>query len=392
MIKRFAAAAFAALLLLLASCAPASPAGNKDSAPAITPAPQVPFSTTHYIRYWPEDADYSTCDYSCVIELPEFDGGYTAAYSMNKAVKEYVDGLASRIETDYLPGAEGEKHTEVTVGVEYIPGCTNVIFSEEHSFSEAPVKRTYVLMLDDRGAEINLCDLFLDYHTAERAAELAAERLRCGYGEALAAVDVNHGAKATLAGCTVYAFINGAETPLDFTFDELSPASRFDAVSLKEFRAITELTWFVSDAAVVRQENIEDGVLSAFEASSFMGEFTRTLGICPSAGRLSIPQKDFEGYYRSIFGQDLPGIDADGHDIKLENGVYSVRDSAKPYEYHLDILGIEADGDILRVTGDMIFGRFGYAYTEYVCHVTVELLRSETSPYGFVLKKYVMSV
>lgn len=382
---------------MLFSCACAkTPVGGAE--PSVSPAPRVPYSATHYIRYWPEDADYESCDYSCVVELPEFDGTYTAAFAMNRAVQGYLEDLQSRIENQYLVKATAEKpHTEVTLSVEYIPGCTDIVFTEAHSYSDTPYEYTYALMLDDYGNQLSLADIFLDYHAESRVSKLVAKQLGCDEMSALAAVDIIHGAKATLAGCSVFvragviSALEYGEKKLDFSFSDLSPASELDALDQKQFESVTELLCFAANAAAVRQENITGGILSEFEASSFMGEFIRTRGIMPKAGRIEIKKDEFEAYYRSIFGADFPGIDTNGHDIKLENGVYSIRDSAKQYEYHVDIFDAYEQAEGLIITGDMIFGAFGYAFSSYTCHVRVVLERASSSPYGFRLVEFVMS-
>lgn len=393
------AAILAAVLLAacLSGCSSCTVGGGDEPSP--TPAPQVTYTTTHMIKYWPEEASYETCDYSCVVEIPKFAETFTAGYAMNKAVSEYLLDLDGRIESDYLKNSTAaHPHTEVTLGVEYVPGCTNVIFTEEHAYSDTPYIRTHVLMLNDYGYEQNLCDVFLDYHAAERAAGLISEKAGVDYMTALAAIDINHGAKATLAGCTVYAR-DGVLSPagegekrFDLSFGELSPASSFDGVSYKEFVSLSRLLRFVSDAAAVRQENIADGKLSAFEASSFMGEYCLSLGKAPEAGRVNIPEKEFESYYRSTFGNDFPGVDTDGFDIKHEDGYYRVLYSPKPYEYHVDMLDVRETGGVFTVTGDLLFGAYGYAFSEYVCHVTVTLVKSSESPFGFRLVGYEMSI
>lgn len=393
------AAAFAALMAALVFLAACSCAKDPGTEPGPTKAPQVAYTTTHLVKYWPEDADYSTCDYSCVIELPEFSNTYTAGYSMNKAVSSYIEDLDARIENDYLKNSVSDKHhTEVTLEVEYVPGCTNVIFTEVHEYLEKPVTRTHVLMLDDYGLEMNLCDLFLDYHTAERIASLVSETAGVDTVTALSAIDVNHGAKATVSGCTVWAR-DGVIAPrfegevrFDFTFDELSPAASFEALSRAEYESLSRLLRFVSDAAVVRQENIKGGELSKFEASSFMGEYVLSLGTPPDAGRVNVPEADFEKSYRAVFGRAFPGVDEDGFDIKHEDGFYRVLYSSKPYEYHVDITEVTAAGDSVTLTGDMIFGSYGYAFTSYVCHVSVVLERSAESPFGFRLVDFTMSI
>lgn len=404
--KRIIAAVAAAFLLALSFC---SCAGNSSCAgsgpdggePSVSPAPQVSYKTTHMIKYWPEDSDYTTCDYSCVVEIPQFDQTFTAGYSMNEAVSDYIKDIDERIEKQYMPKAvEKKPHTEVTCEVEYLPGCTNVIFHEEHSGGERLARQTWVLMLDDYGKEINVCDLILSYHAEKLVAVKVAEELGSDPVRAISAIDLTHGARATLAGVEVFVR-EGIITPyedgeqaVNISFDELVPSfvGVGKTLSLKEYRSLTELLHFVSDAAVVRQENIAAGALSEFEAASFMGEYCLTLGYYPSAGRVNVPEQEFEGCFRSIFGTEYPGTDKDGHDIKKENGYYAVLNSKKQYEYHIDILFVTESDGVLSVSGDMMFGPFGYAFTSYVCHVNVTLVRSAESPFGFRLIDYTMSL
>ena len=390
--------AFAALIaaIIAISCFTACKRAAPQGGPAgPSPAPVITYTATHYIRYWPEDAGYDDCVYSAVIELPEFSKTFTAGYNMNQAVNDYLDDLQKRVENEYIPASAMKKpHTEVSLEVDQIPGCTNVIFTETHSYLESEYTRTHVLMLDDHGLPMNLCDVFLDYHTAERAAELIASKEHCPVSDALGRIDITNGARATLAGCTLYlrsANAGGAEQRVDLGFDELSPASDLGGISAKEYKKLEQLLHFAADAAVVRQENIVGGTLTPFEASSFMGEYVMSLGAAPEAGRINVGQTEFEGYYRNIFGSEFPGVDTDGHDIKLENGVYAVLNKPKPYEYHMDITNAAVEGGIVTLTGDLIFGPFGYAYTQYVCHLTVMLEKSAESPFGYKLVDFMMS-
>ena len=383
-------------VLLYTAC---TPMPSSETLPTASPAPRVPYTSTHFIKYWPEDADYESCEYSCVVELPEFSRTYTAGYAMNVAVSEYLSGLEKRIDEDYIMNSTAENpHTDVSLSVEYLPGCTNIIFTEVHSYDDSPYTQTQVLMLDEYGRELSLADIFRDYHTAERISRLIAGSVGCDEVTALAASDIINGAKATLAGCTVYARAGvlspkeNGETVFEFSTAELSPASDFDAVDLKEYETISELLSMVCTSQAVRQENITEGELSPFAASAFMGEFILSRGYIPSAGRIEVKKAEFENLYRKIFGNDFPEIDTDGHDIKLQEGVYSIRDSSKAYEYHVDFHEVDAQANSITVRGDMIYGAYGYAFSSYVCKVYAVLERSSESPFGFKLIDFTMSV
>lgn len=400
---------FAALLAAasLLGCGRRRPRAG-SGAPEATEVPQAEYSLTHLVKYWPEDADYETCDYSCVAEIPQFSGEHIGGYNMNKAVSEYIERLDARIESRYMPASVADKpHTEVKCSVEYVGRITNVIFSEEHSYEAQPYTETKVIMLNEVGGELNLCDLVLNYHAESMAAERIAEltestpgMIPCGADRVLSGIDVTNGVKATEDGCVVYvkegiiAPLDSGEIAVPLTLGELCPTfvGEGKLLSIEEYRTLTEFLSYVSDAAVVRQENIIEGALSQYEASSFMGEYALSLGLVPSAGRISMPRADFEAAYRACFGTDFPGADEDGHSIRLENGVYSIAYSSKPYVYNVDMLDASEENGVVTVRGDMIFGTFGYAYTEYVCHVTVALVRDPDSPFGFRLTDYIMSV
>ena len=400
-------AAFALALICAAFSACVKPGGEPSPTADATEEPPVPYEMKHIVRYWPEDADYDTCDYACIAELPEFTNTKTAGYAMNQQVDEYYDRLCGRIEAEYMQAAIARPpYTEVKCTVEFIGEIANVIFSENHCYEAQPETRTYVLMMDARGNELNLCDVIMNYHAERMAAERIAEKIKGdeGYYEAdadmiAAALDINHGAKAAENGCVVYvpagklAPYEEGELAFELTNEELAPDLVKDGtVSLEEYRALTEFLGFVSDGVVVRSQEIEDGTLTEYVASSFMGEFAQGLGIAPEAGRINVPEERFLSLFKECFGTEFPGIDTDAHDIKFEDGVYKVRYTQKPYRYNVDMLDAEREGDVLTVTGDLIFGEFGYAATQYVCHVSAKLIKNSASPYGFTLEEFKLSM
>ena len=46
---------------------------------------------------------------------------------------------------------------------------------------------------------------------------------------------------------------------------------------------------------------------------------------------------------------------------------------------------------MLILTGDVIYGSFGYANTEYVCHASLVMRPSEASPFGYEFVDYALS-
>ena len=231
--KRLAALLLAAGAALLCACT-----GGTEPAdtPAETEAPEVEYAMTHVIRYWPEDADYDTCDYACVAEIPRFSKTFTGGYGMNKAVDAYIAGLEERIERSYMPASIAQPPTtEIACAVDTVDGITNVVFTEKHAYEAQPYYETYVLMLDARGNEVNLCDHFLNYHAdrliAERiAASIAGDErfLPADADRVQTFLDVNHGARTQKGGCTVYvhegllADHSFGEISFDLTFDEVT--------------------------------------------------------------------------------------------------------------------------------------------------------------------------
>ena len=80
-----------AAIMLFSACGENNDSPEPTELPPATAAPEEEYRITHYIRYWPEDADYDSCDYCCIIELPEFSKTYSAGSNMNKAVQSYIE-------------------------------------------------------------------------------------------------------------------------------------------------------------------------------------------------------------------------------------------------------------------------------------------------------------
>lgn len=391
----------------LAACKNGAGKHGETEAPA-TAEPKDDPTYTHLVCYWPEEADYESCDYALIVEKPEFSRAVSSGYAFNQAVDRYINELSKRIERDYLPSAVAKPpYTQVNCDVDRVGNVTNVVFTELHCYEAQPYSETYVLMLDERGNEVNLCDLLLDYHAENLAAKRIAELIkgRDGYYEAdeskvLASIDSRHGVRATEDGCIVYihsgmlAPYEEGELAFSLGFDEVAPdfIGEDGALSALEYRRLTEFLGMVADSVIVRESDVVSGVMPEFAATLFMSEAARKMDIRPEAGRINIPSADFESYYRRCFNADFPGIDREAHDIRLENGVYAVLSSNQKYSYHIDFESAERTGDELTVTGDVVFGDFGYAFSEPVCHVRITLLRDEQSPFGFVLKDFKMQL
>lgn len=388
------------LCLTLVSCG----TGSEDE-PEATEAP-ASYTVVKNIRYWPEDADYETCDYALIVDTPKFAGTDTSGYSMNLAVGEYLNGLAERVEKEYMPASVAQPpYTEVSCEVDTVDGITNVVFTESHCYEAQPYTETYVLMLNERGEQVNLRDVLLSYHAEDLVAS-ALEKKIAGdgrYYEADAAkiltfLDLVHGARTLDGGFRVYipegrlASLDEGELAFDLTFAEAAPdfVGEGRALSWEEYRGITELLGYVSNGCVVRGDEIADGAVTAYAATSFMGELAQGLGYAPEAGRISVPADEFEKLFRACFGTDFPGIDTDAHDIRLEDGSYSVRFRRKEYRYNVDMLSVTREGGTVSITGDLMFGDFGYAFTDYICHVSVTLHENSASPFGFTLDEFLL--
>ena len=362
----------------------------------------------HIIRYWPENADYATCDYALIAEMPEFPLTETAGYAMNKAVEAYFDSLAERIESEYIPASVAKPpHTDVTVSVSKAGEITNVVFSETHDYEAQPYHETHTLMLDSRGNEVSLCDWLLDYHAVESVSRALAGLIAGKEGyfektpeEIACLIDVRHGAEATEDGCRIYvregllAPLDDGELGFSLSFAELLPEllGENGVFTLDEYRGAVRLLNYVSNAVVVRQEGFENGELTPFSACEFMGQAVKELGIDLKAGRYPVGKERFEALYRACFNAEFPGIDESAHSIRLEDGVYSVSAKQPEYSYNVDILSAERNGESVDITGDMIFGSFGYAATEFVFHVSVNIVKNADSPFGWSVTSYKISL
>ena len=398
---------FAVLLAAPLSGCRGNGSPEETPAPEATDAPAA-YSVLHVIRYWPENADYASCDYALVAEMPEFPLTETAGYAMNKAVEAYFDSLAERIETEYMPSSVAKPpHTDVTVSVSKAGDITNVVFSETHDYEAQPYHETHTLMLDARGNEVSLCDWLLDYHAGEHAARAIAELTAGKEGfyektpeDIACLIDIRHGAEATENGCRIYvregllAPLDEGELGFELSFAELLPEllGENGVFTLDEYRGAVRLLRYVSNSVVIRQDPIENGELTPYTATEFMGQAVTELDVTNSAGRYPVPKAEFEALYRACFGAEFPGIDETAHSIRLEDGVYSVSAKQPEYSYNVDILSAERNGDTVELTGDMIYGEFGYAATEFAFHVAVTIEKSAESPFGWSLKNYRISL
>ncbi|MBR0136134.1 MAG: hypothetical protein IJM18_08025 [Clostridia bacterium] len=407
--KRILACVLSAFALISAAALPGCRrAQPEQEAPLATEVPQVTYTMTHIIRYWPEDADYDSCDYACTVQIPEFSKDFTYGSAMNNAVDAYLEDLSSRIEKKYMPASVAKPpYTEVGCSVEYVGNITNVIFTEQHCYEAQPIVSTYVLMLNERGKQINLCDVFLNYHTQELIASCIAKAIEgdprffeADADKVFALLDITHGARSQEGGATVYipegliAPLDDGEIAFDVRYEDICPefVGEGKAISLDDYRRLTQFLSLVSNSVIVRSENIVSGELSQFAASAFMGELAQSLGIMPQAGRIVIREDRFLDIYRGCFGTEFPGVDKDGFDIETADGSLRVLYKQKEYRHNVDMLDARWDGDTLVVTGDMIFGEFGYAFSAFVCHVEIKLVRNDSAQFGFTLKDMTLSL
>lgn len=401
--KRISLTAILLIICLLAACGPSSPS------PGPEPTEQAEtYTKIQNIRYWPVDADYDTCDYALIVDTPKFAGTEESGYAMNLAVGAYLEELAGRVEKEYMPlSVTKPPYTQVTSEVDKVGTITNIVFTEEHCYEVQPIVETYVLMLDERGAQVNLRDHFLSYHADELIAAALEKKLagdeKYGSPDAvklLSCIDVVHRGRTRADGCTVYipagaiADIDLGELAFDLSFEEAAPdyVGEGKALTQDEYRRLTAMLGYVSNACVVRGEDITAGAVSEYAATSFMGELAQTLDIKPEAGRISVPKAEFESLFTECFGTDFPGIDSDAHDIRLEDDSYSVRFRRKEYRYNVDMLSVTREGGSLSITGDLIFGDFGFAATDYICHVEITAHENEKSPFGFTVDGFRLSL
>ncbi len=379
--------------LLLTGCAP-KPRVDVDSTPlpSPTPVPEVEYTLAHHIQYWPEAAGYEDCDYAAVVELPEFSRAFTAGYNMNNAVQGYLDDLFERVENIYMEAAVATPpSTEVACEVSRVGTYTNVVFTETHCYEAQPTVETFVLILDETGLEVSLCEVYESYHAHEQAAQAISEQYPdADINAILAEVDIRNGARLTETGCIVF-LPEGRFAP--YELGELAveiPSSAFcpdciDGILNEDgYRLLNRSLGHIVSAAIVREEEF-DGAPSEYVATAFMGDLVLDMGLMPAAGRISVPAEEFESLYRECFGTDFPGIDADAHDITLSDSVYSVSTENQPYAYGIDVTAMERTEDGLCVWGDVIFGNAGYAYTTYICHAAIELAPNAESPFGYTI-------
>ena len=376
--------------------------------PSEAPAPteQAAYTVEHIIRYWPLDADYNSCDYACIMDKPVFAKTQTAGAAMNKAVEAYFEGLFERIENEYTPAAIADPpYTEVKCEVENYGEYTNVVFTEEHCYEAQPYKTTRTLILNARGTEVNANDVFRTYHGEERIAKAVLELMKkAGYcyeaelNDVLARLDIANACVVDDNGATVF-LPEGVFAPYDYgelsftvPAEQIMPDIVGSTLTREEYEAISRLTDAAASANIVRGSNVEDGVCTEYAATAFMGTAILRQGRASEKGRINLPAEEFDGYYRSCFGKDFPGIDTDGFDIRIEDGVYSISASQKTYEYHVDMLSAERTGDGLKIEGEVVFGGYGYPYSTPVCRVEIRLEKNAESPYGYELRDFIMSL
>lgn len=389
-----------ALLLALLTAAGCAKTPEQEDEPRVTPVPEAEYTVSHVVRYWPEDADYDTCDYACVAQVPEFSLSHSCGYRMNAEVEAYLESLERRIETLYIPNSEAKPpYTEVAFEVVRTGDITNIIFREKHSWGVVPYTESHVVMLDENGGRISLNDVFMTYHAGERIAEVIAERLEKDprfaaktKEELLPLIDLREGGYAIENGARVYikrggiAPVEEGELAFEVSFEEAHPELEAADISWDEYRGLVRLLRAASEAIVVRMESFENGEMSVYTAMGFMARAVRELKLVPEAGRICVPQKDFEALYTACTGAQFPGIDEAEHDIELEDGVYSVKNTLPPYEYNVDIISLTREGENVLIDGDLIYGAFGFRASEFNCHIRLTLRESGKSPYGFEVR------
>lgn len=401
-----AAALIAAAALCFSACSrkPSSKPSGEGSAPEV---PAAEYEINNLIRYWPEDADYATCDYACVIEQPVFARTQTAGAAMNLAVEGYLEDLYERVEERYIPASIARPpYTEVRCELIPCGEYTNIVFTEEHFYEAQPFVTTYVLMLDGRGQQVNLNDVLKTYHSDELLAAAIFEKysdsseLSPGVtaAEIMSRLDISHGCYVDEAG-SVRAF---------FTEGEISPygMGRFEAeigasallpdigsMSADEYHSLLLMCDRLASACIVRENNVENGALTPYAATAFMGATVQGMGLVSEKGRFSLSGDRFLEIYRNCFANEFPGLDPDAFDVKLtDGGDYSVSASQKVYDYHVDVLELSFEGGVIRVSGDLIYGAYGYAFSAPVCHISLTLSENGASLYGFTVSELKLSL
>ena len=395
-----------AAIMLFSACGENNDSPEPTELPPATAAPEEEYRITHYIRYWPEDADYDSCDYCCIIELPEFSKTYSAGSNMNKAVQSYIEELQRRVEDTYMSRSVAEPpYTEVSCEIIHAGSFTNIIFNESHCYEAQPYTHTYVLLFDERGNEVNLGDVIKSYHADTMVSELIYNYLtengmaRNGLNltDCMAAADVNNGVSITESAFTVYVD-EGALAPYEygqlklcFSLSELLPQELMGSFTLDEYLMSEAYISMLVTANMVRESNVADGIMTEYAATAFMGSYYINSDYEKEKGIISVPKAEFEELYRSIFNKDFPGIDTGACNIELRDDCYLIDASTKQYEFHLDITDAVSENGMLILAGDVIYGSFGYANTEYVCHASLVMRPSEASPFGYEFVDYALS-
>lgn len=373
-----------------------------------TEAPEAEYEIVNAIRYWPEDADFDSCDYACACAVPKFSRSQTAGASMNSAVDEYLEELYARIENEYMPSSVARPpYTEVSCEVVHFGKYTEVVFSESHCYEAQPYAETRVLILDPRGERVNINDVYRTYHSEELLAAAILEELSSsGRGcdgltatDVMARLDIKSRCLCGEDGITAF-FTEGELAPyelgeLKVTVNAscLLPDFVGAALTEEEYKGIALFTDNLATACIVRENDVTDGELTPYAATAFMGAAVNNLGYAAQRGRINLSADEFCGIYRNCFGREFPGIDTDGFDIKLgDDGSYAVSSSQKVYEYHFDMFEASRSGDTVTIKGDIVFGAYGYAFTAAVCHATAVLTVNPESPYGFTIIDFKLSL
>lgn len=400
--------ALAVLTLFVCGCKRSGDTPTATEEPRVTQVPEVNYTVSSIVRYWPEDADYETCDYACIAQVPQFSKEHTSGYAMNKAVDEYLEKLSERIEGEYMPAAsEKPPYSEVTFEYKYVNGVVNIVFIEKHCYQAVPYTETHVIMLDETGERITIADVLMNYHPDILISEALSNKLsgQSGYfgtdaQELFALINAKEGVCATETGCRVFipegriASEQEGELSFDLTFEELLPGllGENGSMTLEEYRGAVRLLRCCAVSLAARGGSFEGGATDPYTATGFMGQAVTELKIIPSAGRITVPEQEFLELYRACTGTEFPGIDTDAHSIKAQEGAYSVLAKQPEYVYNVDIISASREGDLLTIDGDVMFGSFGYASSEYVSHVRAVLIKSAESPYGWAISDFIQSL
>lgn len=395
----------AALAAAAVSCRRRSDSPVPTDVPA-TEAPEdeafISYTSERRAGFWPEGADAEDFDYACFAAVPVFDDSDTAGAAMNKAVEAYLADLGSRIENQYMPSATAEEPiSEVAFEVSFANGFANCVFSEKHGLSDEPVTETHTVVLDRRGNEADLRDVFCDYH-ADAAAAKAIFGIISEHGEGLydadevrilGAIDTAHRIIATKEGCAVFfpagtlAPAENGELAFELTFADMlgDKIGESGFGSFAAYRSALELLRFAANSVVLRGETIENGMLSPYAAGQFMTQLASKLGVQSTAGRREFSSAEFDRLYRACFGEAFPGADGESS-VRIEGDSVSVSVLGPKTVCNVDVISVARSGNELAVTGDLMSGAFGDRNSEYSCHAEILLVENSESPFGFTLR------